>query len=313
MLRLPVEELHRFVVAINPVQDALLFELTPGHDAQRICSPGPRSGLRCSNQLGRLVRLFAFYPKTGYYLSMKTQIELPVMTTELPVPKKRVQGGISTTDVVMSAHIAGNADIFPQILNLHIVEGSKIVDVTYGSGVFWQKVDLSKYELITSDIATGVDCRNLPYDNESFDALVLDPPYMEGLLRNNKEHKAGNGAFSAFREYYSNGDETNEGPKWHAAVSDLYYKAGIEAHRVLKENGVMIVKCQDEVSANHQWLTHVEIINYYENLGFYTKDLFVVVRVNKAGISRLKKQVHARKNHSYFLVFIKVPKRKIKF
>jgi len=50
----------------------------------------------------------------------------------------------------------------------------------------------------------------------------------------------------------------------------------------------MIVKCQDEVSANRQWLTHVEIIAHYEQLGFYTKDLFVVMRQNKAGIARLK-------------------------
>ena len=49
----------------------------------------------------------------------------------------------------------------------------------------------------------------------------------------------------------------------------------------------------------------IEIINEYESLGFYTKDLFVVMRTNRPGVSRLKKQVHARKNHSYFLVFVK--------
>ena len=70
---------------------------------------------------------------------------------------------------------------------------------------------------------------------------------MEGLLRNNQDHKAGNGTYAAFRKFYSNGDETNVGPKWHAAVSDLYYKAGVEAYRVLRDNGVAIVKCQDEV------------------------------------------------------------------
>jgi 16S rRNA G966 N2-methylase RsmD len=224
--------------------------------------------------------------------------------------KKRVQGGISTTNVVMSATVNGNADIFPKILSLHVPEGSRIADVTYGNGVFWRNVDISKYELISSDIATGIDCRNLPYQDENFDVLVLDPPYMEGLLRNNQEHKAGNGVFSAFREYYSNGNETSDGPKWHAAVTDLYFKAGAEAYRVLKPNGVMIVKCQDEVSANRQWLTHVEIINHYVQMGFYTKDLFVVVRTNKAGISRLIKQKHARKNHSYFLVFVKVPPKR---
>jgi hypothetical protein len=66
---------------------------------------------------------------------------------------------------------------------------------------------------------------------------------------------------------------------------------------------VLIVKCQDEVSANKQRLTHVEIITAYEALGFYTKDLFVLLRSNRPGISRLKTQVHARKNHSYFIVF----------
>jgi len=227
------------------------------------------------------------------------------------LPKKRVQGGTATSNVVMSASISGNAELFPQILSLHVPEGSLIADVTFGTGVFWKNVDLEKYHILPSDIATGIDCRNLPYDDESLDALIFDPPYMEGLLRNNKEHKAGSGSHANFRKYYSNGDETNNsGPKWHAAVTDLYFKAGKEALRVLKDKGVMIVKCQDEVSANRQWLTHVEIINHYQNLGFYTKDLFVVVRSNKAVIARLRKQVHARKNHSYFLVFIKVPKGK---
>jgi len=230
---------------------------------------------------------------------------------EQPITKKRKQGGISTSNVTMSAYISGNADVFPQILDLHVADGAKIADVTYGTGVFWKNVDLKRYDLHATDIADGIDCRKLPYEDESFDALVLDPPYMEGLLRNNKEHKAGGASHSSFREYYSNGDETNtDGPKWHGAVSDLYYKAGVEAFRVLKEKGIMIVKCQDEVSANRQFLTHVEIINYYEQLGFYTKDLFVIVRQNRAVIARLKKQVHARKNHSYFLVFVKIPKGK---
>lgn len=229
-------------------------------------------------------------------------------TEEITVKKKRVQGGVATSNVVMSAYVSGNADVFPEILKLHVPDGATIADVTFGGGVFWKKVDLANYTLLPTDIAMGVDCRKLPYENESLDALVLDPPYMEGLLRTKKEHKAGDGTHSAFREYYSNGDEVNnDGPKWHAAVSDLYYRAGVEAYRVLKSKGIMIVKCQDEVSANRQWLTHIEIINYYEQLGFYTKDLFIIMRQNKAGIARLKKQVHARKNHSYFLIFVKIP------
>lgn len=241
------------------------------------------------------------------YMAPKPK-QLALVPAEPGARRKRVQGGISTSDVVMSASVGGNAGIFPDILSLHVPEGSTIADVTYGKGVFWRKVDLTKYNLLASDIATGVDFRALPYEDASLDALVLDPPYMEGLLRNTKSHKAGNGAFASFRDYYSNGDEVSTGPKWHHAVTDLYYKAGKEAYRVLREGGVMIVKCQDEVSANRQWLTHLEIIQNYGRLGFYTKDLFVVVRLNKAAISRLKKQVHARKNHSYFLIFVKIAK-----
>lgn len=93
-------------------------------------------------------------------------------------------------------------------------------------------------------------------------------------------------------------------------MTDLYFQAGRESHRVLRPEGILIVKCQDEVSANRQWLTHVEIINQFSEYGFYCKDLFVVVRTNRPIVSRLKKQEHARKNHSYFLVFVKTAKKK---
>lgn len=224
--------------------------------------------------------------------------------------KKRVQGGVSTSDVITSAHVGGNADVFPQILELHVPQGSIVADVTWGKGVFWQKVDEGLYDLRATDISMGVDCRDLPYHDGEIDCVVLDPPYMEGFYRNHGSQKAGGGSHSTFREHYSNGDERpGRSNKWHAAVREMYHEAGLEAYRVLKTNGVLIVKCQDEVSANRQWLTHVEIINDYEAMGFYTKDLFVVVRSNRPSITRLKKQVHARKNHSYFLVFVKTRRR----
>ena len=194
---------------------------------------------------------------------------------------------------------------------MYVSEGSTVADVTWGKGVFWRNIPEGKYQLFVSDISMGIDCRNLPYDDESIDCVVLDPPYMEGFYREKNSQKAGSGTHSSFSTAYSNGDEANcdteniGTKKWHSAVTDMYFKAGKEAHRVLKINGVLIVKCQDEVSAGKQWLTHVEIINEYEKNGYYTKDLFIVVRTNKPSISRLKKQIHARKNHSYFLIFIK--------
>jgi hypothetical protein len=132
---------------------------------------------------------------------------------------------------------------------------------------------------------------------------------MEGLHRRAQGHMAGSGTHGAFRARYSDGNAlvSPSGPKYHAAVLALYQDAGREARRVLKTGGALIVKCQDEVSANRQRLTHVEIINHYLELSLRCEDLFVVVRPNRPAVSRLMRQVHARKNHSYFLVFVKDP------
>lgn len=224
--------------------------------------------------------------------------------------RRKPPDGITTSDLTFSAYVATNADVFEKVLRLHVPKGSKVADVTFGQGVFWRNIPKKEYRLVPSDIQSGVDCRNLPYQSGSFGCIVLDPPYMEGLFRRSKSHLAGAGTHAAFRDYYSNGEETNGGPKYHQAVLDLYFKAGREAHRVLRPEGVLIVKCQDEVSANAQRLTHVEIISEYERIGFYTKDLFVVVRANRPVVTRTKGQVHARKNHSYFLVFVKTSRRR---
>ena len=221
---------------------------------------------------------------------------------------KRIVTGKSSTDLVFSAYVRNNEEIFPLILSLYVPVGAEIADVTYGKGVFWKKVNQADYILHFSDIKTGVDCRNLPYKNQSMDCVVIDPPYMEGFYRRNNDHLAGNGTFSSFREAYSDGsiyEQKTGAPKYHDAVLDMYYSAGYEAMRVLKTNGILIIKCQDEVSANKQHLTHVEIINEYTKHGLVVEDLFVMIRNNKPNISTLKKQVHARKNHSYFLVFRK--------
>ena len=216
-------------------------------------------------------------------------------------PKTRtVRNGQPTNDLVLSSYSEGNDKVFPRILDLYVDPGSTIADVTYGKGVFWRNVQDEKYDLRATDIRQGVDCRHLPYPDGTIDCVVLDPPYM---------HSPGGTAHAthtAFeRHYRNNGSGGQSKSKYHAAVLELYEDAGKEAVRVLRDQGVLIVKCQDEVCSNRQRFTHVEIMQAYAGLGLVAEDLFVVVRQNRPGVSRAVRQVHARKNHSYFLVFWK--------
>lgn len=221
------------------------------------------------------------------------------------IKRRVVRNGMPLNNLVPSVFVSGNDQAFPQILRLYVKPGSTVADVTYGKGVFWRTIPEHEYALHATDIRDGIDCRNLPYPDGTMDCIVFDPPYM---------HTPGGSAYeyedSPFETYYRNngsGNQTNT--KYHEAVLQLYKDAGQEALRVLRERGVFIVKCQDEVCSNRQRFTHVEIMTAYENLGFVSEDLFVIVRTNRPGVSRVVKQVHARKLHSYFLVFWKKGRR----
>lgn len=217
-----------------------------------------------------------------------------------PKKKRKSPDGITTNKLVFSAQQGTNDGIFPSILKLYVPTGSKIADITYGGGVFWRSVPKDHYHLLATDIKTGVDCRALPYESGSLDCVVFDPPYMHtpgGTAHVNHQN---------YENYYGNNVAANGSEKkYHEAVLDLYFKTAHEAKRVLKPEGIFIVKCMDEVCANQQRLTHVELINEFGNHGFIVEDLFVLLRNNRPGVSRILRQVHARKNHSYFLIFRK--------
>ena len=238
-------------------------------------------------------------------MTKRPELPFPEFSRAQKSDKRQVRNGKPMNDLVLSAYADGNDRTFPRILSLYVAPGSTVADVTFGKGVFWRHVPPDQYELLASDIQEGIDCRDLPYKDESIDCVVLDPPYM---------HSPGGTAHEAqtpFEEHYRNNGSGNQTKsKYHDAVLDLYRDAGREAYRILRDRGVLIVKCQDEVCSNRQRFTHVEILQMYDEIGFVAEDLFVVMRSNRPGVSRAVRQVHARKNHSYFLVFWKRGKTK---
>lgn len=190
------------------------------------------------------------------------------------------------TDPILTCLAGSNADLFPVALRMYVKPGARIADVTYGKGVFWRNVPASEYDLHASDIMTGTDCRRLPHEDNTFDAVVLDPPYMNG----------GSGVKASINKCYN-----NAGNMCHENVVALYLAGILEARRVLVRNGVLFIKCQPAVADHKQKLTHVQIMTVLPMIGFLVEDEFILHQT-VVPLMRHRKQQHARKNHSYLLV-----------
>lgn len=193
--------------------------------------------------------------------------------------------------LILTSRVGINADLFPDVLRLYVPEGSVVADVTWGKGVFWQNVDVTKYVLHATDMSTGTDARKLPYADGSHRAVVLDPPYIY-----NPKDTVKASISQPYQVNQSTGFRTVH------EVLTFYKEAMFEAKRVLTPDGVLIVKCQDQIMSGKQCWMHVEIQRMGEKLGLYLEDLFVLVQKTQP-TSRWPTQYHGRKNHSYFMVF----------
>lgn len=71
---------------------------------------------------------------------------------------------------------------------------------------------------------------------------------------------------------------------------------------MLEPGGVLIIKTQDEIESGKQVWRHFDVREFFRQQGWGLLDLFVVMQKGKP-MMRHKHQKHARKNHSYFMVF----------
>jgi len=76
----------------------------------------------------------------------------PIVVVPAGATERRVAGGTPTTDLVFSAHVGNNAEVFHQILKLHVPKKSIIADVTFGLGVFWRRVQLEDYTVLAQTL-----------------------------------------------------------------------------------------------------------------------------------------------------------------
>lgn len=201
--------------------------------------------------------------------------------------------------IVHSARISENTEVFADILKLYAPQGSIVLDMTFGRGMFWKRVDRSDIKRLTCDLAFGepdfkCDFRSIPLPDASVDIAVLDPPY---ATTKSPTHSRGKCA-EDFAYGLAGGTESQTRTSNEDNVT-LYLEGAKEAHRLLRPKGFLVLKTQDDAT----FWKHVRLMDID---GFVCEDLFIVVNPRPpVWDPRWKVQHHARKNHSYFIVLKK--------
>ncbi|MEI6808400.1 MAG: DNA methyltransferase [bacterium] len=203
---------------------------------------------------------------------------------------------VITDEPVLSCVHGDNSELIGHVARLYLRQGMTVCDVTYGRGIFWQRTDMTQFDFRASDISpqgkdiSKMDFRELKYDGESVDACVFDPPYLSRSGKN-----------SVYARHY----KTELAGKNYDEMMGLYEAGMKDCHRVLKKDGLLMVKCADEIQTSRFRPAHCDVLNVAMKLGMEAIDLFVLMR-NQSGMVGSPAQRHSRRNHSYLWVFAKV-------
>lgn len=213
-----------------------------------------------------------------------------VLSSTISCPNRSIPHGVG------SFAVGGNSDLLESVARLWISSDDIVVDVTYGRGVFWRKLPGLPHHRF--DLLNGDDLRKLPLDDESVDVLVLDPPYRPTHGSSSPRFDE-NGMMTRYGNGTQNLDSIND-------VLDLYTDGIIEAMRVLRIDGRLLVKCQDMSYSNRLHLVTLDVLRATIEAGFHFADQFIL-----GGGSGLKSpswinQERARRTHSVLWVVVKL-------
>ena len=164
-----------------------------------------------------------------------------------------------------------NEEILRNIIELYVPSRRIELDPTYSKGNFY-KTNVIDEPILKFDIfpqreeVVQADCRNLPLKDCSVSSIVFDPPFLATKGKSLVVDSSANIIARRFSVFPTEKE-----------LHRFYVESLKELHRVLKDDGILIFKCQDKVSSGKQYFSHVFICNEAERIGFSAVDLFVLL------------------------------------
>lgn len=179
--------------------------------------------------------------------------------------------------------------ILKWIIHLYNDDKTFDADLTASQLAFYKQVQkpselFDKYPQL-DEVRNLSEADSLP--DESFDSIIYDLPFIVSHGRTSiiKERFT---YFKTIKELYDANDEMLN-----------------RAYRLLRTNGVLVVKTMDIVYAGKQYWVSDYVLSQANKKGLELLDKFILV-ANFKLFSRTHTQHHSRKWHSYFFVFRKI-------
>lgn len=193
-----------------------------------------------------------------------------------------------------SVSYATDREIIDALVNIHL-EGdpSIVLDATYGSGVWWTPADCvyGSDVRVSEGITVVADFNALPYRGDVADVVVFDPPH--------RSLSGPNGSGYLHKRFGTLPSSTR-------GLAPLLPSAFTEIQRVLRPQGIALVKIADQVNSRRNIHQFVSACVIADVVGLSVCDYVIKVRKQPVVVSSTwQVQRHARKRHAFWVVLRK--------
>ncbi len=221
--------------------------------------------------------------------------------TPLFPPTEPAQQPRPAYDPLPSVWFGDDAELLEKMLDFYPrKQPQRILDATVNQGRFWvggsrPVVGMDINPRYKPDVVG--DNRAMPFAADEFDVVVYDPPHVPNQGRDRVKD---------FTTRFGLGEKSPAENGYN--FSHLYPPFMAEAFRVLRREGVLFCKIADYVhNHRYQW-AHVELIKAAVAAGFLACDCIIKARKGPIVDPKWKTAHHARRRHSYWLIFRKSKK-----